>query len=53
MEYLVDYASPETRRAGERLLRDELATLPDGKRRAELVQRLEQIRTSDQRDIYF
>ena len=53
MEYLVDYASAETRQAGQRLVRDELAKLPDGEHKAELVRRLDRIRTSDQRDLYF
>ena len=33
-EYLVDYASPETRAAGEKLIREEIAKLPPaGKRK--------------------
>jgi len=52
-EYLVDYASPETRAAGERIVAAELAKLPDGETKNELLHRLERIRTSDDRDLYF
>jgi len=52
MEYLADYASPETRAAGEATIRAELDKLPDDRRKQELLGRLEQIRTSDQRDLY-
>ncbi len=53
MEYLVDYASPETRAAGERLIAEELDKIDDAKLKAELVRRLERIRTTDARDLYF
>lgn len=53
MEYLTDYASPETRAAGEKLIRAELDKLEDGKLKTELVERLKRIRTSDDRDLYF
>ena len=52
-EYLVDYASPETRARGERLVAAELAAMPEGSIKTELVKRLERIRTSDARDLYF
>jgi 2-iminoacetate synthase len=52
-EYLVDYASPETRAAGDRLVRDELAKLPEGTRKQELIARLRRIRQTDARDLYF
>lgn len=52
-EYLTDYASEQTRQAGERLIADELAKLPDDETRRKLVERLEAIRTTDQRDLYF
>jgi len=52
-EYLVDYASPETRAAGERLVAEELAQLEDGPIKKELASRLERIRTTDARDLYF
>jgi 2-iminoacetate synthase len=52
-EYLVDYASPETRVAGQRLIRDELAKLPEGQRKEELLARLRRIEETDARDLYF
>jgi len=53
MEYLVDYASPETRAAGERRLAEELAQMPEGTMKRQLVERLERIKTSDDRDLCF
>jgi 2-iminoacetate synthase len=52
-EYLTDYASPETRAAGEKLIMEELAKMEDGKLKTELIKRLERIKTSDDRDLYF
>jgi len=52
-EYLVDYASPETRAAGEKRVAAELARLPSGPKKRQLLERLERIRTSDDRDLYF
>ena len=52
-EYLTDYASPETREAGSRLIAAELDRLPEGTIKTELVSRLNRIRTSDDRDLYF
>ncbi len=40
MEYLIDYASPETRAAGEKLIAAELAKMDEGPRKKELVERL-------------
>ncbi|MBN2024662.1 MAG: [FeFe] hydrogenase H-cluster radical SAM maturase HydG [Pirellulales bacterium] len=51
-EYLVDYASPETREAGRRLIRDELAKLPEGPRKTELIDRLRRIEETEERDLY-
>lgn len=53
VEYLTDYASPETKIAGEKLLAKELAQMEDGELKQELLRRLERIRTSDDRDLYF
>ena len=53
LEYLVDYASPETREAGEQLLRRELAEFPEGDQRTELINRLEMIRGTEARDLFF
>lgn len=51
-EYLVDYASPRTRAAGDRRIAAELAALPDDPQKAALVQRLQAIETSEARDLY-
>jgi 2-iminoacetate synthase len=53
MEYLVDYASPETRCAGEELIRSELVQLDHSSSKAELEKRLSQIRHTENRDLYF
>ncbi len=52
MEYLIDYATPETRAAGEAAIRRELDRLPQGKRKRELADRLRRIRETDERDLY-
>lgn len=49
-EYLADYASPETRAAGERVLREELAHLPEGTQKTELLARLAKIAGTEERD---
>ncbi len=53
LEYLVDYASPETREAGERLIREELDGMEDCELKRTLIKRLEEIRTTELRDSYF
>lgn len=53
LEYLVDYASPETRAAGERLITEELTKMEDGPLKKDLLERLERIRTTGARDLYF
>lgn len=52
MEYLVDYASPETRAAGLKRIEAELARIGEGPQKQELVQRLERIQCSQERDLY-
>jgi 2-iminoacetate synthase len=52
-EYLSDYASPETRAAGVRLLALEVARIPESPRKRELVSRLRRIREGGERDLYF
>ncbi len=52
MEYLVDYASPETRRAGQAAVLRELDKLPDGQRKRQLLDRLRRISESDERDLF-
>jgi 2-iminoacetate synthase len=53
MEYLADYASPETRLAGDNFIQKDLDKLPEGDLKAELKQRLAEIRTEGRRDLYF
>jgi 2-iminoacetate synthase len=52
-EYLVDYASPATRTAGERLLAQQLAGMPDGDEKNELIRRLQRIESTDERDLCY
>ena len=52
-EYLVDYASPETRAAGFKLIAGSLERIPDGPVKSQLVERLARIKSSDDRDLYF
>ena len=51
-EYLIDYASPETRAKGEALIGRELAALAPGDRRSQLDERLAAIE-SGERDLHF
>ncbi len=53
MEYLVDHASPETRTAGEAQIRKKLAGLKESPAKEELKKRLDRIRQTDDRDLYF
>lgn len=52
-EYLVDYASPETREVGEKLIEDELAKMEDGDMKQRTLKQLEEIKQRNVRDIYF
>lgn len=52
-EYLIDYASAETRRDGEALIDECLAQIGDDNRRLEVKERLQRIRTTADRDLYF
>jgi 2-iminoacetate synthase len=51
-EYLVDYASDETRRVGEQVIRDELAAMNESQR-ATVAAKIVDIEDADQRDLYF
>lgn len=53
MEYLVDYASQETRQVGMKLIEAELGKIEDTPQKQELVDRLTRIQETDQRDLYF
>jgi 2-iminoacetate synthase len=52
-EYLVDYATPETRAVGERQIAAELEKLEDSPLKRELLDRLRRIRETEARDLYF
>jgi len=52
LEYLDDYATPETREAGHRQIRREMDRMPEGEAKQKLLERMEKIRTGD-RDLYF
>lgn len=51
-EYLTDYASPETRAAGEKLISEELAALDDDSIRRAAEERIRRIRETEDRDLY-
>ena len=53
MEYLIDYASPQTRPPGEAAICRELEKLPEGERKRQLLDRLRRIADNDERDLYF
>ena len=53
MEYLIDYASPETRAAGEAAVRREIEKLPESQRKRQLLDRLRRIVEKGERDLYF
>ena len=52
-EYLVDYASKETHEAGNKLIERELVKISDSKIKKEIVNRLNRISKTDERDLYF
>ncbi|UFS70419.1 [FeFe] hydrogenase H-cluster radical SAM maturase HydG [Geomonas sp. RF6] len=52
-EYLSDYASPETRAAGEKLIADELALLQDGDIKEKVVKWLADVKEKGKRDLTF
>ena len=52
-EYLTDYASGETRAVGGKAVLAELDKLPDSQQKKELLNRLERIRETEDRDLYF
>jgi 2-iminoacetate synthase len=53
LEYLMDYASPETKAFGQSVIERELAKLPESDRKRQLLDRLDGIRLRDQRDLPF
>ena len=53
MEYLVDYAGPETRAEGLKAIETELAKLEESLQKAELRARLKKIQETDARDLVY
>ncbi len=53
MEYLTDYATPETRAIGMRLIERELGIMPESQRKREVARRLARIQTTNARDLLF
>lgn len=53
MEYLVDYASPQTKIVGDALIKAELAKLQDADTKNKVIDRLEKIKTTERRDMCF
>ncbi|NQU41905.1 [FeFe] hydrogenase H-cluster radical SAM maturase HydG [bacterium] len=51
-EYLVDYASPETRQVGEALIEAEIRKLPEGNGREQVTENIRRIRETNERDLY-
>ena len=52
-EYLVDYASEETKQVGYKLIEEELEKIPNEKVKAIAIQNIEQIKASNRRDFRF
>ena len=52
-EYLIDYASPKTKEIGEKLIRDELNTIPNEKVRSIAEKNLKEMESEDKRDFRF
>jgi len=52
-EYLVDYASPETRALGEEAVRQEVLKMEDSPLKARLLDKLDRIGKDGERDLYF
>ena len=52
-EYLVDYASPETREIGFRMVEEELKKIPREKTRQICAEHIQAIKNSDSRDFRF
>jgi 2-iminoacetate synthase len=53
MEYLVDYAGPETRAAGLKAIEAELAKLEETPQKVELRARLKKVQETEERDLVF
>ncbi|KAA3613138.1 MAG: [FeFe] hydrogenase H-cluster radical SAM maturase HydG [Calditrichaeota bacterium] len=52
-EYLYDYSSEETKESGKKLIQRQLSNMPDSKMKTRVVERLNKIEHSNERDFYF
>lgn len=52
-EYLMDYASPETKAIGDKLIDREILNVPNEKARAVVTENLRLIRENNRRDFRF
>ena len=52
-EYLMDYASPETKKIGEKLISEEINHIPNEKARAVVLENLRLIEQNNRRDFRF
>jgi 2-iminoacetate synthase len=52
-EYLMDYATPETLKVGEKLIEEELVKMEDGDMKDDVKKRLQEIKEDKNRDLYF
>ncbi|MGE4489763.1 MAG: [FeFe] hydrogenase H-cluster radical SAM maturase HydG [Kiritimatiellales bacterium] len=52
LEYMEDYSSPETKKAGMKQIERELDRMPESDQKKQLLERMEQIKQGD-RDLYF
>lgn len=52
LEYMEDYSSPETKKAGMKQIERELERMPEGDQKTKLLERIGQIKEG-QRDLYF
>jgi len=52
-EYLVDYAESSTKEVGFKLIERELDKIPEGTMKSQVIERLQKIRETDERDLYF
>lgn len=52
-EYLIDYASKETKEVGDKLIEKEIATIPNEKVRNIVIENLRAIEEDNRRDFRF
>lgn len=52
LEYMEDYATPETREAGMKRIGEEIKDMPEGDQKTQLLERIDQVKAGA-RDLYF